>query len=229
MRIAGYQPLSLIDYPGVICSIVFTQGCPFRCPYCHNPELIPHTKETGHSVEEILEKIDKDAKMLEGVCVTGGQPCIHPDLGDLLRAIKKRRLLVKLDTNGVNPAMVKKFLDERLIDYAAMDLKHVWARYDEVARTGSAAAIEHCKKTFDLLQASGIPHEFRTTVSPSLHSEDELVAMARQLAPGSNYALQALRYGKMLDPKHPRGTMDLVAVADRIRQERPDLRLEVRS
>ena len=227
MRISGYQPLSLIDYPGVICATVFTQGCAFRCPYCHNPELIPH-KAGAIEETEVFRHLDLRRSMIEGVCVTGGEPTLHADLGDLLRGIKQRGLLVKLDTNGVNPEMVRGFIAEGIVDMIAMDIKHTWERYDDVARTGSARAIENCRKTYDLITSSGVAYEFRTTVSPALHSEDELVTIACQLPQGAHYALQAIRYDKMLDPAHPRGVLDLERAASRILEERPDLALEIR-
>jgi len=228
MKIAGFQPLSLIDYPGVVSSIVFTQGCVFRCVYCHNPELIPLDAETLIPQEDVLKRLDVSRKMLEGVVVTGGEPTLQPDLPEFLREIKSRGLLVKLDTNGVHPKLIERILDEKLVDYLAMDLKHLWERYDDVIRIGKDNTIENCKKTFALIQMSGIDHEFRTTVAPSLHSANDLVEMAGYLKPGESYFLQEIRYQKMLDPTLAHGQMDLSAVAERVRRTYPDLKIEVR-
>lgn len=227
MQIAGYQPLSLIDYPGSICSVVFTQGCPFKCPFCHNPELIPHGEG---SIDEntIFTHLDTHSRMLEGVCVTGGEPTIQAGLKEFLAKIKQRGLKVKLDTNGIHPHLVQEIIDAKLVDFFAMDLKHTWEQYDEVTRTGSVGVTMNCKKTFELLSQCGIAHEFRTTVSPAMHSAEHLITMASQLLPHETYALQHIRYNKMLDTKHPRGDIDLLAVAEQIRVIRPDLRIEVR-
>lgn len=227
MQIAGYQPLSLIDYPGSICSVVFTQGCPFKCPFCHNPELIPHG-EGSIDEDTIFTHLDTHSRMLEGVCVTGGEPTIQAGLKDFLAKIKQRGLKVKLDTNGIHPHLVQDILDAKLVDFVAMDLKHTWEQYDTVTRTSSAGVTMNCKKTFEILSHCGIAHEFRTTVSPSMHSAEHLIQMASQLEPYETYALQQIRYDKMLDAKHPRGEIDLLAVAEQIRVNRPDLRIEVR-
>lgn len=227
MQIAGYQPLSLIDYPGKICSVVFTQGCPFKCPFCHNPELIPHAEGAIHE-DDIFEHLDTHNRMLDGVCVTGGEPTIQAGLKDFLAQLKKRGLNVKLDTNGIHPHLVQEILNAQLVDFIAMDIKHTWEHYDDVTRTGSTGVTLNCKKTFELLSQCGIAHEFRTTVSPALHSAEHLIAMASQLSLNETYALQKIRYDKMLDTKHPHGEIDLLAVAERIRTNRPDLKIEVR-
>lgn len=229
MRIAGYQSLSLIDDAGHACAIVFTQGCPFRCPYCHNPGLIPMNGAAEIPEAEILRRIDAHRPLLDGVCVTGGEPCVQPDLPEFLAALKARGLRVKLDTNGIHPAMVRALVRDGLVDFVAMDLKHAWPSYDRVARTGSAAALRNCEQTFALLSSGAVAHEFRTTVSPSLHTTEDLCAIAEQLGHGERYALQAIRYVQTLDPDHPRILADLASAADAIRQRRPDLDLILRS
>lgn len=233
MTIAGFQPLSLGDYPGVICSIVFTQGCLFRCVYCHNPELIPMESpnpQTLLSEETILERLEQRKKMVEGVCITGGEPTIHIDLPTFIKKIKQRGLLVKLDTNGVNPRMVEQLLKDRLVDFFAMDLKHGWDRYTDVIGAVQKNVIENCKKTFDLIQTSSVPHEFRTTVYPGLHKSEDLEGIADQLHEGERYALQQIRYEKTLNPNLPKTELfDLEAVAARIRVAHPLLQVEVRA
>lgn len=228
MRFAGLQSVSLIDYPGVICSIAFTQGCPFRCAYCHNPDLIPHDREAGLSDADVLQKLASN-RLIEGVCVTGGEPTIHPDLPEFLRSCKRLGLLVKLDTNGVNPRMVEHVIRDRSVDFFAMDLKHRWERYEDVIRTGNPAVVENCRRTFGLIRDSGVAHEFRTTVYPGFHSEDDLVAMAEDLKPGDRYALQEIRYGATLDADLERlPPLDLRRVAERIRSKHPDVEVDVR-
>jgi pyruvate formate lyase activating enzyme len=229
MRIAGYLPLSLVDDAGYVCAVVFTQGCPFRCPYCHNPGLIPTAGETEVPEAEALHRIDAHRRMLDSVCVTGGEPCVQPDLPAFLGKLKARGLRVKLDTNGIHPALVRRVVEDGLVDFVAMDLKHAWPSYDRVARTGSGAAIRNCRETFEFLSSGAVAHEFRTTVSPSLHTTEDLCAIAGQLAPGERYALQGVRYARTLDPDHPRIPADLAPAADAIRHRRPDLEIIVRT
>ncbi len=230
MNIAGFQAMSLIDYPGVISAMIFTQGCVFRCPYCHNPDLVSHTNQSsGIPFEEILTRLRRHRAMVEGVCVTGGEPTIHHDLPDVLRALKREGFLVKLDSNGVHPHMIKQIIDDRLVDYLAMDLKQVWEKYDEVARTGSDRVIENCKQTFDLIQSSQIRHEFRTTIYRGLHTEDDIMQIAMQLGQGERYALQPIRYGKTLDSQLAiLPPVDVENIAATIRVRRPDIELLIR-
>ena len=231
MMIAGFQTLSLLDYPGVISSIIFTQGCVFRCSYCHNPELIPHTaKSTTITQEEILTKLRRHRNMVEGVCITGGEPTIHPDLPELIRKLKQERFLVKLDTNGINPRMITRLIDEHLVDYLAMDLKHVWEKYDEVARSGSPRTPENCKRSFEVIQRSSIPHEFRTTAYAGLHTEEELIQIGAQLQHGERYAIQPIRYGVTFDSDLTAlPSLNIERIVEKLGSLRPDLELIVRT
>lgn len=230
MRIAGFQPLSLLDYPGVVASVVFTQGCPFRCAYCHNPDLIPLTGQApAWSEDTIVEEMRRHKKIADGVCVTGGEPTIHPDLPAFLARLKGEGFRVKLDTNGVNPAMIDALFRDRLVDYVAMDLKHAWRKYATVTGVEQARATENCERTFRLIQASGIPHEFRTTMYPGMHTEDEIVEISTQLNDGERYAVQPIRYGKTLDERlktFPQ--VDTERLENRIRAARPDIELVIR-
>lgn len=229
MRIAGLQPLSLLDFPGRVAAIVFTQGCPLRCVYCHNPELLP-VQGGATDVRGTLDRIGDRRAFLDGVVVTGGEPTIHPDLPEFLAAIKALGLETKLDTNGVHPEMVARILREGLADYVAMDVKHVWERYPDVVGRGQTRIAENCAETLRLLRASGVACEFRTTVYPGLHDVDDLLAIAGYLGPGDRYALQEIRYGKTLDADLPQlGRPDLASVAERIRAARPGLHVEVRA
>jgi len=229
MHIAGFQKLSLIDYPGKVASVVFTQGCNFRCPYCHNPELIPMKAENGAPEEEVLAYLETHHAMLEGVCITGGEPTMQSDLPDFMRRIRSLGFLVKLDTNGSNPAMVERVIADRLADYFAMDLKHSWQRYDRVAKTNNATVIENCKKTLRLIQDSGVDHEFRTTVFPQEHREEDFFDIVRELREGERYFLQRISYQKTLNPRLNRSaTLNVDNIAQKLQEAYPRVTIGVR-
>lgn len=229
MRIAGFRPLTLLDYPGKVAAVVFTQGCPFRCAYCHNPELLPiqAAPETPRT-KEVLAKIAARRSFIDGVCVTGGEPTVHPDLPDFLARIKELGLLVKLDTNGLHPRMIETIVGLGLADYFAMDIKHVWERYAEVIGPAAGPAVANCRETLGIIRASGVPHEFRTTVWPAVHTEDDLLEIAFELGAGARYALQDVRYGKTLADLERRRPFGLEACAARIIEARPDLEVIAR-
>lgn len=155
--------------------------------------------------------------MLDGVCVTGGEPTLQWDLEDFLKKIRETGLKIKLDTNGTNPGMVQRLLEEELLDYIAMDIKHVWEKYDTVANTHNATTMENCKRTFALVQNSGIDHEFRTTVFPSSHTEEDFYEICRFLQPGERYFLQNIRNEKTLDPSIDTfKTLDVAGIVSRL-------------
>lgn len=229
MRIAGLQPLSLLDFPGRVAAIVFTQGCPFRCVYCHNPELIAPAGKGGLETEDVLDRIGERRLFLDGVVVTGGEPTVHPDLPEFLSEIKSMGLETKLDTNGMHPRMIERIVQEGLADFFAMDLKHVWSRYGDIIGPAASAATDNCLETMGLLRGSGVSCEFRTTVYPALHTEEDLLEMAALLGPGDRYALQEMRYEKTLQADLPRAErLDLDGIAKRIRAACPSLQIEVR-
>ncbi len=230
MKIAGLQPLSLLDFPGRVAAIVFTQGCPFRCVYCHNPELLPTQGASETETEDVLDKIGERRLFLDGIVVTGGEPTVHPDLPEFLSEIKSMGLETKLDTNGVHPRMIERLVQEGLVDFFAMDLKHVWERYAEIVGPAANAATKNCIETMEIIRASGIPHEFRTTIYPHLHTADDVLRIASRLGAGDRYALQEMRYEKTLQPELPRAeALDLQSIAERIRAAQPGLHVEVRA
>ena len=204
MNIAGFQKLSLLDYPKTPCAILFTQGCSFRCAFCHNPELIAMVGVISIPTDEVIAKLEANRKMVDAVTMTGGEPTLQPDLPEFMKELKSRGFKVKLDTNGVTPAMVKKIIDEKLADYFAMDLKQRWEKYDEVVRVGAPGLIDRVRETFDLIQNSGIPHEFRTTILPHSHTEDDFMTMVGYLNPGEKYFIQETRFDITLEPDLPR-------------------------
>jgi pyruvate formate lyase activating enzyme len=230
MVIAGFQPFSLLDYPGKSCSIVFTQGCAFRCPYCHNPELIPMQPTTSTVHEStIFQYLADHKKMLDGVCITGGEPTLQTDLPAFIRRVKEVGLLVKLDTNGIHPKMVKELIDEGCIDYFAMDLKHTWEKYDRVIRVGGTQTVAHCRETFALIQNSGVDHEFRTTICPGIHTEQDFFDMVGYLKGGERYFIQETQFKIVLDPSiaHDPG-FTARELAGRLKQHAPTVTIEAR-
>ena len=170
MHIGGFQKFSLIDYPGQMSAVIFTQGCNFRCPWCHNPELVlPERFGASLNCEEILSFLDSRAGKLDGVTISGGEPTLQQNLIARLRELKSRPFRVKLDTNGSRPHVLKEALEEDLLDYVAMDIKAPLGSYSYLAGVEvDTAAIE---QSIDLLVDSGVEHHFRTTAVPGLLTE----------------------------------------------------------
>jgi pyruvate formate lyase activating enzyme len=200
MIIAGFQALSLLDYPGKCCSIVFTQGCPFRCPYCHNPELVPTRPTTTITEESVIRYLMEHRDMIDGVCITGGEPTIQVGLRRFIEHIKGIGLLVKLDTNGVSPKSVQELVADNLVDYIAMDLKQTWDKYQDVIRSGGTHTVDNCRETFQIIQESAVDHEFRTTILPGSHTEADFCQMLGYLKNGETYFIQETRFKKTLTP-----------------------------
>lgn len=178
MKIAGFKKQSLIDYPGNISSVVFTQGCNFRCPYCHNPNLVlPEQFETCYEEEELFSYWDKYKHLLDAVCITGGEPCIHKDLPDFISKIKQLGLKVKLDTNGTNPDMLRHLFKSNLVEAVAMDVKHIlnFEHYNSsVGQILSSENFKHILKSIELIEEFEIEHEFRTTIAKGLHTIEQI-------------------------------------------------------
>lgn len=199
MRLGGYQKLTLIDFPGHLAATVFTVGCNFRCPFCHNPELVYGSQFTVHRdlEKEFFDFLKKRRGKIEGVCITGGEPTLQPDLIEFIQKIKKLGFLVKLDTNGARPDVLKKIIDQKLIDYIAMDIKNQPEKYD--ATTGTKGDIGRIKLSVDLIMRSKIPYEFRTTVVPGIHTEKDFLEIAKWIGGAQNYYLQEYREDVVLD------------------------------
>ena len=161
MEIGGFQKFSVLDYPEKTCAIIFTQGCNFNCPYCHNQALIP-VKKGEIKEKDIFAFLKKRKGRLDGVVITGGEPTIQKDLIPFITKIKKEGFLVKLDTNGSNPNVVKEIIDKQLVDFIAMDIKSPYERYNEMTQT--KVDIEKIKKSITLIENSKIDFLFRTTL-----------------------------------------------------------------
>ena len=188
MEIQGLQKMSLLDYPGKVACTVFLGGCNFRCPFCHNGELVLVPAPAELDSGELLTFLEKRRKLLDGVCVTGGEPLLRPDLPELLKAIKALGYPVKLDTNGTNPDMLEALAQEGLLDYAAMDIKNSPDRYAETC--GGVDLLGPVKRSAALLMAGAVDYEFRTTVCAPLHTPEEMAGIGRWLKGAKRYFLQ---------------------------------------
>ncbi len=194
MLLGGLEPCSFSDYPGRPAAVLFTQGCNFRCPFCHNPDLLPlrPQKTPLPPVEEVLAFLAHRRARLGGVVISGGEPTIQEDLGDFLLHLKRLGYAVKLDTNGSRPGVLADLLAAGLLDYIAMDLKAPPGKYERLC--GAPVDMAAIREAASLIAASGVAHHFRTTVVPSLLAADDLDQIRRALLPsGSRYVLQPFR------------------------------------
>lgn len=188
MKIGGIQKFSTVDYPGHTCAALFTIGCNMRCGYCHNPELVLPEQFVGElPTDEILEFLETRVGLLDGVAISGGEPTIHEDLPLFIDKLKKMGFLVKLDTNGTNPSMLKKLLDAKMVDFVAMDIKGPLAKYQQIAaRPVSEIAI---RESIDLIK-SRVAHEFRTTIVRTQLTPTDFYAIGELVEGAQRYALQ---------------------------------------
>ncbi|MCR5829648.1 MAG: anaerobic ribonucleoside-triphosphate reductase activating protein [Lachnospiraceae bacterium] len=202
MQIYGYTQLTLLDFPGKLASTIFLGGCNYRCPYCHNADIVMGKTNLPLIPESsILQHITKRKNALEGVCITGGEPTIYKDLPDFIEKIKEIGLLVKLDTNGTNPGMVKDLYGRGLIDYVAMDIKAAPDGY-AVAAGLKEISLSELFETSDFLMTSGIDYEFRTTVVDGLHKVEDFEKIGKWIKGAKRYFLQPYKYSeRQFNPK----------------------------
>ncbi len=199
MVIGGLQKFSLIDYPGRVCAVVFTRGCNFRCSYCHNPELVIADQYSQEiSLSHVLDFLKKRRRILDAVCITGGEPTLHEDLIEIIAELKGMGYSVKLDSNGSRPDILELLIEKNLVDYLAVDIKAPLGKYLEV--TGIRVSTDKIRRSIDLLINSGIQHEFRTTVVKNLITVSDLQEIAQTIKDADSYFLQRFNTGKLLDP-----------------------------
>ena len=179
MIISGLQKMTLLDYPGRVACTVFLQGCNFRCPFCHNSGLLGAAEQETIPVETLLDFLRKRIGILDGVCITGGEPTLQKDLPQLLRQIKEMGYYIKLDTNGSRPDMLKALVEEKLIDYVAMDIKNCPDRYGETI--GLSQMPKEIEKSMTFLLEGALDYEFRTTVVEEFHNDSDILAMGQWL------------------------------------------------
>lgn len=185
----GLQKLTLLDYPGVMACTVFTNGCNFRCPFCHNASLVTGKgSDMPLDAGELLSFLDSRKKILDGICITGGEPLLHDELPEIIREIKKLGYKVKLDTNGSRPERLNEILSAGSVDYVAMDIKNSQEKY--VLTSGCDSALAPILQSVELLKNAPVDFEFRTTVVAQIHTPDDMENIGRWIAGVKNYYLQ---------------------------------------
>ncbi|MCT4617726.1 MAG: anaerobic ribonucleoside-triphosphate reductase activating protein [Candidatus Gracilibacteria bacterium] len=205
MQISGIKKSTLLDFPGKVATIIFTPGCNFRCRFCHNSEFVLPEKMKENKVFEdlISEKaffnfLESRIGLLDGVVICGGEPTLQKDLYDFAKKIKQMGFLVKLDTNGRDPEIVQKLINDKIIDFVAMDMKMPFSRFTELI--GIEEKVDNYKKTAEILLNSNIDYEFRTTVIKNYHDKETIEEIAKDIEGAKNYHLQNFIGGNTLEP-----------------------------
>lgn len=204
MLIGGLQKTTLIDYPGKVACTVFLIGCNFRCPWCYSSELVlPEKikKQPRISEKEFFKFLKGKRGLLEGVVICGGEPTLNHDLPDFIRKIKKLGFLVKIDTNGSSPKILRGLITKKLVDYIAMDIKAPLKAQNYGRATGVKVDLEKIKKSIEIIKKSRIDYEFRSTVVPGAHTKEDIIQIVKDIAPARAYFLQNFRPEKTLNPK----------------------------
>ena len=179
--ISGLQKMTLLDYPGKVACTVFLQGCNFRCPFCHNSDLLPRQGEPFMTEDALIAFLEKRTGLLDGVCITGGEPTLQPGLADLLRRIKALGFAVKLDTNGSRPDVLKKLVSEGLVDHVAMDVKNSPGRYPQTVGLPSVS-LAPLEESLRFLLSDAVSYELRTTMVEQLHDKTSVLEMGQWIA-----------------------------------------------
>lgn len=204
MLISALNKLTLLDYPGKTAAIIFTAGCNMRCGYCHNaqfvlPEEIKKQKKNLLSWKEVRNFLEKRKGLLDGVVISGGEPTLQKDLKEKMKEIKSMGFLVKLDTNGTHPQIIKELLDEKLVDFIAMDIKGSESIYHEIC--GKSIDMKDIKKSIEIIMNSSINYEFRSTIMPEYHNKNILDEMGKMIQGSKIWALQNFRNSSVLDTR----------------------------
>lgn len=191
IKIAGIQKLTLLDFPGKVGCTLFTEGCNFRCPFCHNASLVTRISEnTEYSVEYILDFLKKRQGIVEGVCISGGEPTLMPGLEDFIREIRALGFAVKLDTNGSCPEILRSLVENGLLDYVAMDIKNSPEKYALTAGLDDDFDFSKIRESADFLMSGQLDFEFRTTVVDPLHETEDFISIGQWLAGNEKFYLQ---------------------------------------
>jgi pyruvate formate lyase activating enzyme len=190
MKIGGFQKTSLLDYPGEVSCIIWTVGCNFSCPFCYNVDVVNKTAEPI-SEKEVLSFLEKRKNMLDAIVISGGEPLLQKDIVSFCKKVKKLGYLIKIDTNGTFPEKLKELLDEKLVDYIAMDVKAPKDKYFKLA--GTKVDIKKIQKSIDIIKSSGVDYEFKTTFVPGLLSKKDIKEIGRWLEGSEKYFLQQFK------------------------------------
>lgn len=191
MEIYGFQKMTLLDFPGKVACTLFTGGCNFRCPFCHNALLVTELdKDNSYSHDEIFDYLKKRKGILDGVCITGGEPLLNDDIADFIAEIKALGYSVKLDTNGSFPERLQALIENGIIDYVAMDIKNTPEKYADTIGV-KRFDFTQIKKSIEILLSGKIPYEFRTTVVNEFHSVEDIGNIAKMIEGAENYYLQS--------------------------------------
>jgi len=191
IEIKGFLETSFLDWPGKLCSVLFVPYCNFRCPYCHNHPLVLNPDQyPSIPIEEIMSRLHSFRNWIDGICVTGGEPTLHPDLPALIRRIKRHGFSVKLDTNGSNPEILESLIDEGEIDCVSMDVKGPLDSFNYRRAAGAPVDIELILRSIEILKRGKVEYQFRVTVVPGLHREEDIRSLGHQLRAGERVVLQ---------------------------------------
>lgn len=207
MKIAGMEKITLLDYPEKLACIIFTSGCNFKCPFCQNSDLINCQNPGIISEEEVFDYLEKRKKILDGVVISGGEPTLQTDIKNFIKKTKALGLLVKLDTNGFRPDILKDLIDNKMIDYVAMDVKNALNKYDLTSGVKNINT-EHILKSIAILKASNIDYEFRTTIIKEHHDIKDIEEIIKIIGKNSKYYLQNFRDSEIVIDKNLHGFSD---------------------
>ena len=226
VQINGFEGVSLVDYPGKVCSIIYTSPCNFKCGFCHNPLLI-HLNNDVMDNFVILADLVGRIGFIEGVTITGGEPTLQPDLINFVTAIKKLKLLVKLDTNGYQPQVLKQLLDKKLIDYIAMDIKAAPNKYEDAC--GTKVDIMIIKESIEIIINSGVDYEFRTTVVPGFVDIEDAHEIGEMIKGAKRFTVQqysnAITYDKSLNTTVPYPESHIVKFAEKMKAYASEIKI----
>ncbi len=224
MKIAGFQKLTLLDYPSKVACIIFTQGCNYKCPYCQNSGLIDHSNEDLIDEEEIFKYLNKRKGVIDGIVISGGEPTIQKDLKTFMKKAKDLGFLVKLDTNGSNPNLVEEIINEGLVDYIAMDIKNVLKLYKDV--TAVTPNVENLKRSIELIKNSPIEHEFRTTIIKNIHDIDKILEICSYVEGEKMFLQNFVRSENVLgEYLEPFSEAELVEIDNILKEKSPNVKI----
>ena len=225
MVISGFQKLTLIDYPGHTACIIFTQGCNFKCPFCHNSDLIDMANKSNKIIDEqvVFDYLDKRKGLIDGVCISGGEPLLQKDIELFIRKVKEKGYKVKLDTNGSVPKVLGRLIDSDLIDYVAMDVKNTFSKYD--LTTGIKTNVESIKESIEILKNSSIDFEFRTTIVKELHTFEDIQQILEYIGPNVKFYIQNYRDCETVLKKGLSGFSDgeLLSIKEKLERNYPNV------